>query len=469
MLIAMLLIEGVLVTYKGGQELARERYRDDGATLSSHVTALGKELVEEVARNERKVRFDFGGRKGEVAIPDGVVVLENFFWQEYALAAEGRPADGRSRPVKVLVPAQGLTLDGTILVRAGAEGGKHVEVTLQSLRVDAEIGSDGRVTHVTIPAQGVEVIREGAKPPVVEKRAPPAGVVEEPAEVTRAGVTLRGVLWLPPDSAARKPPLFLVIAGSGATDRDGNNTAGLHTDAYRQLAEALVRRGAAVLRYDKRGVGASDATFDPTAVVLDDFVADAAAFADRARASGRFAKLVVAGHSEGGLIATLLAARTKVDALVLLAAPGRPFGAILHEQLARQLDAATLVEFDRLLGELRAGRPISTDKLPARVAVLLHPTVRRFIQSLLPLDPAALLHGVHLPTTIVQGTTDIQISVGDAEALAKARPDAKLVLVEHANHLFKEEAQKTPAQASYSDPTRPLVPAAVDAVAAALP
>src|SRR5215468_545781 len=106
MLTAMLLLEGVLVTYKGGQELAREPWRDDGATLTSHVTARGKEPVGEIARRDRKARFDFAGRKGEAAIPDDAIVLENFFWQELALAAEGQPADGCARPVEVLVPAR---------------------------------------------------------------------------------------------------------------------------------------------------------------------------------------------------------------------------------------------------------------------------------------------------------------------------------------------------------------------------
>src|SRR5262249_45528405 len=151
-------------------------------------------------------------------------------------------------------PSQGVTVDATLVVRPGDAGGKQVRVSVASLEVDVEIAADGRVVGGKVPAQGIEVRREGAAappPPVAPK--PAAGVFEEPFETTRGGVALRGVLWLPAGGARAKPPLLVIIAGSGPTDRDGNSPLGLRSDVYRQLAGALVVRGAAVLRYDKRG------------------------------------------------------------------------------------------------------------------------------------------------------------------------------------------------------------------------
>jgi uncharacterized protein len=469
MLTAMMVLQGVLVTYKDGQPLAHERYHDDGKTLACTVEALGQKVTEEVSRQPLKVRFEASGKKGEAAVPDGTVVLENLFWQQYALAAEGHAADGKARPVKVLLPMQGTTVDATITVRTAPGGGKHVEVQLGPVKVEVEIGADGAVVRAAVPSQQIEVRREGVPAPAAAApRAAPSGVVEEPVEIARDGVTVRGALWVPPTAATKKPPLLLLIAGSGPTDRDGNSNLGLRSDAYRQLAEALVRRGAAVLRYDKRGVGASSLTFDPAKSVLDDMVGDAQALVEKMRQSKRFSSIVLAGHSEGGPIAMLVACRVPVDGLVLLAAPGRRFAAVLHDQLARQLDAPTLAEFERQLDALRAGNPVDASKLPQGVQLLLDRNVQAYIKSELDLDPAALLKKLKLPTAIVQGTTDIQVAVADAQLLAKARPDAKLVLLERANHLFKEETKPTPDQASYTDPSRPLVPGVVAAVAQAL-
>ena len=127
--------------------------------------------------------------------------------------------------------------------------------------------------------------------------AAPARIVEEALEVDSRGVTLRGVIWRPA-SAEGPTPVVIVIAGSGPTDRDGNQQPGLDTDTYRMLAEALAREGIASIRYDKRGVGTSGRNFDAARVVLGDFTADAAAILARAREDERFSSVWLAGFFE---------------------------------------------------------------------------------------------------------------------------------------------------------------------------
>ncbi len=289
---------------------------------------------------------------------------------------------------------------------------------------------------------------------------------QQEVTVERGGVSLVGTLKMP---AAKGPtPVALIIAGSGPTDRDGNSKLGLSTDAYRQIADSLASRGVATLRFDKRGVGASGKTFDPKALTIDDFVEDALAFVRWLEAQkGRFSKITLLGHSEGGLIALMMASRpgVHVDGLVLAATAGRPLRAVIHEQLESKVDAATLGEADRLLGDVVAGRPL--EGVPKPLSALFNPVTARFLGSVVDVDPTHLAAQVDARTSvaIVQGEADAQVSVADAKLLGDARPGSHVTILPRTNHLFKEEATRALPQASYTDPARPLVIEAAAALA----
>ena len=143
------------------------------------------------------------------------------------------------------------------------------------------------------------------------------------------------VLSVPPD--VEKPPVALLIAGSGTTDHDGNS-AQIKPATLKKLAEQLGQRKIATLRYDKRGAGGWKAEFGrPEDFRFKDYVDDAAALVDYLRGSGKFSKIVLVGHSEGGLVAILTARRVSVDRLVLLATAARRQGDLLKAQIERAL------------------------------------------------------------------------------------------------------------------------------------
>jgi uncharacterized protein len=465
---------GILVTWYGTQEIGRERFEDDGNVASSLFSLGDVAGRARIWRDTGLVRIEIGETRIEHEITDEVVVLENGHWHAYAVLAERFAGQRTPKAVTVVVPSQGASIPATLAVTRDESGQSVVRVSLAGQEIRAEIRRDGTVGRVAVPAQGIEVRRreegppaELPPPPPPPEVGPPAGVKETAFEVVRDGVTLRGVLWTPPEGEAW--PVAVIIAGSGPTDRDGNSPLGVRADAYRMLAADLARHGVATARFDKRGVGESGRNFEAGAVVLEDFVADAAAIVREVAAHPALTAVNVIGHSEGGLIALRVASRIDLDGLVLLAAAGRPLADVIREQLARGgLDEDTLVAVDRILDQIRAGEA-PTD-VPAMLAPLFGPQTVAFLASVIDEDPVALLRALpgDLPITVIQGGTDVQISLADAERLAAAREDVPLVVLPEMNHVLKVEAEAKMPQSSYVDPSRPLAPGLVPAVVEAL-
>lgn len=280
---------------------------------------------------------------------------------------------------------------------------------------------------------------------------------------------LRGMLV---EAADRRAPTVLIIPGSGPTDRDGNNPLGIRTASYRLLAEALAVRGVASVRIDKRGMfGSRAAVADANAVTLDDYARDTRAWVDTIRRITGARCIWIAGHSEGGVVA-LAAARRSVEGicgLVLLATPGRPLGDALKAQLrANPANAPLLEGADRTIDALAAGRRVDVAGLHPALGALFAPPVQGFLNSILAVDPAALLAGVDAPVLIVQGRRDLQVPVADAERLRGARPAARLALLDDVNHVLKTVAtdERAANAATYADPALPLAPGVAEAVAA---
>ena len=286
------------------------------------------------------------------------------------------------------------------------------------------------------------------------------------AEVTIPGPKgpLAGTLTDPGGRA----PVVLVIPGSGPTDRDGNNPLGAAGGIYRQLGDQLAARGIATLRIDKRGMAGSKAAIaDGNAVTLADYAADVHGWAALMKAKGKPC-VWLAGHSEGGLVALVAAQQPKdICGLVLLAAPGRPLGAVLREQLKPKLPADLFAQADAAIARLEKRERVDPATVPAPLAGLFNPAVQGFLIDLVSTDPAKLAAATKLPMLIVQGETDLQVGVGDAKAIAAARPDATLKLVPGVNHLWKKVGADPAANlASYADAKMEIDPAVADAIAA---
>jgi uncharacterized protein len=258
----------------------------------------------------------------------------------------------------------------------------------------------------------------------------------------------------------------LIIAGSGPTDRDGNSALNLRTNVYKLLAEGLAANGISTLRYDKRGVGASQAAMTAEQDLrFQTYVDDARAWAHELKLRNGVKRVWLIGHSEGALIAEKVAEdNPKTCGLILISGTGRKAADILREQLGGSLPEPLRQQaFDGLL-ELESGRQIASP--PPQLLGLFRPSVQPYMISWLSLDPAAILAALRQPVFIMQGDTDIQVSVDDARRLAAARPDAQLAILNGVNHILKlAPPERVANMATYNDPDLPLAPGVVDIVA----
>ena len=253
--------------------------------------------------------------------------------------------------------------------------------------------------------------------------------------------TLHGTLLTP---ALETMPVALIIAGSGPTDRNGNSAALGENDSLKMLAEALRERGVATLRYDKRGIAASaKAGASEIDLRFDMYVDDAKAWIEQLKKDERFRSVHVIGHSEGSLIG-MIAAHGTADSFVSLAGVGRPAAAILREQLAGRLPEDLTGESERVLQSLEGGKTV--DDAPAALAMIYRPGVQPYLISWFRRDPRKEIARLKVPVLIAQGTTDLQVPVSDARALAQAEPNARFVVIDGMNHVLKEVAGDMTAQ-----------------------
>ncbi len=278
---------------------------------------------------------------------------------------------------------------------------------------------------------------------------------------TRTG-NVFGSLTFPEGS--KKVPVVLIIAGSGPTDRNCNSEAGgLKTDAYKLLADSLQHAGIAALRYDKRGVGESaGAAVSEDSTRFGDMVDDAVGFVKMLKKDARFSKIIIAGHSEGSLIGMIAAAKEKVAGFISIAGVAQRADKIIEKQLRAQ-SGTLAAQATIILDSLDAGHLVKSVD-PALMS-LFRPSIQPYMISWLKYDPAKEIKKLTIPILIIQGTTDIQVEVSEAEQLKKASPKATLKVIDGMNHPLKQAPEDREKNvATYNNPKLPLSPGLMPAI-----
>jgi pimeloyl-ACP methyl ester carboxylesterase len=266
-----------------------------------------------------------------------------------------------------------------------------------------------------------------------------------------------GSLRMP--SHPEQPLVVLIVAGSGPTDRDGNNTCfDGKNDSLKMLAEALADIGVASVRYDKRGVGASaNAAACENELCFEDYVQDVVSWTSALAEDARFSAVLILGHSEGSLIGMLAAANSPAKAYISIAGPSRPAQLILREQLLDKLPTELTERSERILAALERGQTV--EDVPTPLLALYRPSVQPYLISWFKYNPSAELTKLKIPCLILQGNTDTQVPGSDATSLHTAKPDSEMHIIDGMNHVLKQVPLNAARQlASFQDNSLPLVP-----------
>lgn len=289
---------------------------------------------------------------------------------------------------------------------------------------------------------------------------------EEEVTLETTEGTLYGTLLLPETDTP--VPVLLFVAGSGPTDRDGN-TALLpgKNNSLKMLADSLAQHGYASLRYDKRGVGASMATVQAEENLrFENFVQDAVGWIEQLQQDARFSQVMVLGHSEGSLIGMLAAREAQTDAYISIAGIAQSADSLLIEQLQTQPDFIK-TESHQILASLRQGQTVDSVSQP--LYALFRPSVQPYLISWFQYQPADIIAKLTQPVLIIQGTTDLQVQVKEAQQLAQAQPRATLSIINEMNHVLKEAPSNPQVNLStYSNPDLPLADNLVSSIIAFL-
>lgn len=272
--------------------------------------------------------------------------------------------------------------------------------------------------------------------------------------------TLEGSLLVPKSKAGM--PVVLIIAGSGPTDRDGNNPA-MKNNSLKLLATELWKNGIASLRYDKRAIGKSrKAGLKESDLRFEHYIEDAKGWITFLKKDKRFNQFIVIGHSEGSLIGLIASQEKSVDKFISIAGVGQSADKTLKEQLKSQPPAVLEMSLP-IIDKLVQGETV--DNVNPMLYSLFRPSVQPYMISWFKYDPPKEISKLKIPVLVIQGSTDIQVSEDDAQMLAEANPKTIKKVIKGMNHIFKKaELNRTKNIATYNQPELPVMPELVESI-----
>lgn len=269
---------------------------------------------------------------------------------------------------------------------------------------------------------------------------------------------VQGTLLSP--KGENQPPLAILIAGSGPTDRDGNQ-AQLKNNSLKYLAEGLAQKGIATFRYDKRVIAQiNKATVQEEKMTFEDEVNDALLVVNHFK--DKYKKIILIGHYEGSLIGLLVAQKVVVSKFVSISGAGNSSATLIEEQIGKNAPQLK-EESQKIISQLRKGELV--DNISPYLAPVFRKSVQPYLISWFKYEPAKEITKLQIPILIVQGTNDLQVEDKEAQLLKEAQPKAQLLLIEGMNHVLKKVKTLEENQQSYLNPDLPISGELVEGIA----
>jgi uncharacterized protein len=468
--------------------------------LSLSIPAVGASFEGKLAMNHRSIQGTW--TQGGAALP--------LMFARRALGASRLPVDAVAGSEGLW---QGALLSGGLRLRlqlhVSHDANKNLVVSLDSLDQGVSgvpginVAQKGTAFHFEIPsvggsydgalsatknlltgawtqggiAQKLDFRRSDRIPELRRPQTPSKPYPYREEEVTiqnaAAQIALAGTLTVPRGEGPF--PSVLLVAGTGPLDRNEEDSG---HQAFLVLADHLTRQGIAVLRYDKRGVAKSSGDYE--SATTQDLAADAkAALAFlKSRKEAAAGKVGMIGHSEGGLIAAMLAAHSKdVAWLILLSAPATKGEDTLLNQarliaqtagvneaqlnhsldfdrksyalIREQKDRATLEE---KLSDLVTASGMSTGAVSPALQGQIHYLSSPWFRFFLDYDPVPALEKLTCPVLVLSGERDLQVPPASnlpliREALeAAGNKDFQVTELPGLNHSFQHAPTGLPTE-----------------------
>lgn len=276
---------------------------------------------------------------------------------------------------------------------------------------------------------------------------------------------LAGTLRLP--ASGGPCPAVLLIPGSGQVDRN-ENAAKLPINAFSDIAVHLSEQGVATLRYDKRGVGASEGNFWDTGFFDNGADAAAALSCLKSQEEIRTTSVFLLGHSEGALIATRLAAMgAEVAGIILLAGPARRGEEVLvwqGAQVMKGMHGFNKWLIDLMHVDVRKAQQKQMDKIKSskknwhRVQLITKLNAK-WLREFMTYDPAGDLPKIQVPVLAITGTKDIQVDPADLDRMAGlVRTEFESHAVPNLTHILRMEAGEPSLSTYQSQVAQPVDP-----------
>ena len=409
----------------------------DGTTAKSDITAAGQT-----------------SQKTDTIDPNSLLLLSNSFFGPYEAVAARLKTAVAGTQIPVYLEAQ-----SSISITVGESSAEQIQtagrlviarrtrlaLVLPGGRLDAELWTDdaGRMIRFSVPGQAVEVVREDIAA-VSSRSVTISRPNDTQVNIPSNGFSLAGTLSRPSQTSPARLPAVVLVGGSGPNDRD---SLLFGVPIFGQIADALANAGYIVVRYDKRGIGQSGGRAEAASLAdyADDVRAAVKVLSDRKDVDPK--RIVVLGHSDGGTIALIAAAKDKkIAAVGLIATPGITGADLALAQQQRLLRGMTLTPEEKQ-AKVDEQKKIHEAVITGKGLELLPPGLRRSVdnpefQSILVTDPVKLMPDVRQPLLIVQGELDTQVEPQNADRLGelarkrKNAPAVEVVKVPGINHLL---------------------------------